>query len=148
MTLLVNHVNSNHVEQEQDFVEEVNLGLNLSSLPAFIDDKNKYVYCISDNTIIVFNARNGKRMHILKHHEKHLFVYANERYCISITQTGNLLRWDVETNTCAKVENFSKVPLSFVYKAKEGFYCVSSLSGSTQIAKLIGQKSETFGNFR
>lgn len=41
MTLLVNHLNNNHVNQEQDFVEEVNLGLNLSSLPAFIDDKNK-----------------------------------------------------------------------------------------------------------
>lgn len=40
----------------------------------------RYVYCISDVRIFVFNAKTGKRLHILPFTDKHLAVYANDDY--------------------------------------------------------------------
>jgi len=125
--------------KDPEFVEEVGLGLNLSKLPAFFDDKNKCAYLISDNCVFVFNARSGKRLYILRYNENQLIVHANDQYCVSITESGLLLHWDVESQSLLKADNFSKYPLTYVYRTSDGFYCVSTKQKEKQtfVSKLI-----------
>ncbi|KAE9549882.1 hypothetical protein FO519_006911 [Halicephalobus sp. NKZ332] len=127
------------MNKDPEFVEEIGLGLGFSKSPAFFDDKNKYVYLVSENCVFVFNARSGKRLYILRYNENQLIVHANDQYCVSITESGLLLHWDVESQSLLKADNFSKYPLTYVYRTSDGFYCVSTKQKEKQtfVSKLI-----------
>ena len=45
---------------------------------------------------------------------------------MSVTESGLLLHWDVESQSLLKADNFSKYPLTHVYRTSDGFYCVST----------------------
>uniref|UniRef100_A0AC34GKM2 Clathrin heavy chain n=1 Tax=Panagrolaimus sp. ES5 TaxID=591445 RepID=A0AC34GKM2_9BILA len=66
------------VELDQMYVEEKQLGLNLCTKPAVFGSQNKIVFIVADKNIIAFNAKNGKRLAILKYPEPQLALLVLE----------------------------------------------------------------------
>lgn len=56
---------------------------------------------------------------------------------MSVTSSGVLLKWDLQTQSVIKADSITSEGLTYVYNIPEGFYCVTSEKNTTTINKLI-----------
>ncbi|CAD5206456.1 unnamed protein product [Bursaphelenchus okinawaensis] len=130
--------------KEPSYVEESLLGLHFNEYPPSFDVNNRNFALVSRTSVIVYDVRTGTRRNIFQHPTAIVGVKWTEDYLITISQKGEVFKWNVEQNELTDTHKI-KLPgrLIYVYSVEDQLFGLLNAKSGDVLGKFDLKKYET-----